>query len=108
MDLIKPDAKIEIVWELGLHMLDGSYINPRLALFDVCIDMDNKLNICSDDLTDQELYDKLVDYLDLPRTFILSGLESGHACIDDTRYVYEHYLSTVSQGFAPQSYKEIE
>jgi len=108
MNLIKPDAKIEIVWELGLYMFDGSYIDPRLALFDICIDLDKDLNICSDDLTDQDLYDKLVDYLKLPRTVILNGLESGHKYVNDTKYVYENYLSNISKGFAPKYFKEID
>ena len=107
MELLKPDAKIKVIWELGFWMQDGTYIKPREALFDICIDIDNKHNIKTDDISDDHLYDVLVRHLELPEIVVLSNLESGNPKIDDRYYVYDHYLSKVSHGFSPKSYEEI-
>lgn len=107
MELLKPDAKIKVIWELGFWMQDGTYIDPREALFDICIDIDNKHNLKTDEMSDHNLYSVLTAHLKLPEIVVLHDLESGHPKISDCHYVYDHYLSKVSHGFAPKSYKEI-
>lgn len=108
MNLLNPDAKIEIIWELGHYTRDNDYIPPKDNLFDICIDMDNELGIEHENLSDDVLYDVLTDYLKLPKTVVLSGLESGHPSIDDYRYIYDVYLVDISNGFAPKYFKEIK
>lgn len=106
--LLKPSAKIEIVWELGFYMNDGTYIPAREALFDICIDIEKEQGLVTDDLSDDVLYDILVDKLNLPKSVILNDLESGHESINDSIYVYNNYLANVSRGFSPKFYKEVD
>lgn len=107
-ELINPDAKIKITWELGLELSNKEYIPAREVLFEVCNEIEFEQKINTDNLTENELYEKLVDHLKLPRTVILNGLESGDELIKDYRHVYDYYLANISHGFSPKSYKEIE
>ena len=90
---------LKLTYDFGIHLKDF-YVPVKDVMLDEIIDLENKLNVDTSNISDESLSEMLIDFLNLPRTFDIS-VEDEYL-LADYDYIYDLYLGDVCSGFAPK------